>query len=62
MKKLLNKKVLAAVVALVVALGICDLTLLENSNLKPILNSIQEALTEEAPEATEAAPLTEEVK
>ncbi len=58
MKKLLNKKVLGALVALVLALGVCDLTLLENSHLKPVLQDLQEAATslfEE--EAAPTAPL-----
>ncbi len=56
MKKLLNKKVAAMVVALLLALGVCDLTLLEKSNLKPILESLQDSASslfdDQAPETT----------
>lgn len=45
MKKILNKKVLGALLALVLALGIVDLTVLEQSNLKPILDTLQERAT-----------------
>ena len=45
MKKLLNKKVLGAVVALLLAIGVCDLTIMETSHLKPVLQDLQEAAT-----------------
>jgi hypothetical protein len=63
MKKLLNKKVFAALLGLVVALGVVDLTVLEKSHLKPVIESLQDSATslfdEEATPEAPAAPKAE---
>jgi len=46
MKKLLSKKGLALVLGVLVALGVCDLTLLENSHLKPVVETISNSVSD----------------
>jgi hypothetical protein len=58
MKKLLNKKVLGAVLALLLALGVCDLTIMEQSHLKPVLQDLQKSATSLFDDAAEEAPKT----
>jgi hypothetical protein len=54
LKKLISKKGLALVVALLLTLGVCDLTVAEKSRLMPILDSVSELLSDEvAPVTTE---------
>jgi hypothetical protein len=58
MKKLLNKKVLGAVLALLLALGVCDLTVMEQSHLKPVLQDLQKSATSLFDDEAEEAPKT----
>ena len=62
MKKLFTKKAATLVVGVLLALGVADLTLLEDSHLKPVIQSVSDTISDllglEA-EVVEEAPSAE---
>lgn len=45
LKKLISKKGAAFIAAILLTLGVCDLTLTEQSHLQPVINSISEGVS-----------------
>ncbi len=54
--KLTKKKIVAAVIAALCVLGVADLTLLENSNLKEVIQKVEGLLDDDAEAPEEEAP------
>jgi len=60
--KLSKEKIIAAILAVVALLGVVDLTVLEKSNLKGVLETVQQLMdtgSSVAPVSTETAPKAE---
>ena len=58
LKELLKNKAAVAVLGVLLVLGVCDMTVLEESNLKKVMTKIQDVVSSVTGSEEEAAPTT----